>query len=133
MPLSKLRIAPMLLVAFTFPAFAAECANPDVINDSLAQLNSYSDVPSNIACDSAQSTGEKLICASETLSKMAVIDDRAWVFAYEATAETIGTPPPLDDAWVAKRNACTDEACLCEVLKAHTNASLGPIAPYPAN
>lgn len=94
-----------------------------------AVRGSDSEVPSGIDCATAQTPGEKLICADDTLAKMAVINDRVWIFAYEATAETVVANPPLDDNWIAMRNACTDAACACDLLKAHTGASLSDLSP----
>ncbi len=133
MTLSKLWLTPLFFAAFALPAQAAECVDPAMIKEGMAVLSSYSDVPSGIDCATAQTPGEKLICTTETLAQMAVIDDRAWIFAYEATAETVVANPPLDDAWSATRNACTDEACVCDLLKAHTGASLGDLSPYIAD
>ena len=94
-----------------------------------AVLGSYTEVPSGIDCATAQTPGEGLICADDTLANLAVIDDRAWIFAYEATAETMVAIPPLDDNWIAMHNACTDGACACDLLKAHTGVSLGDLSP----
>lgn len=130
MTLSKLCLTPLLFAALGLPALAAECVDSAMIKEGLAVLGSYSDVPSSIDCTTAQTPGEKLICADDTLAKMAVVDDRAWIFAYESTAETVVANPPLDDAWIATRNACTDAACACDLLIAHTGASLGDLSPY---
>lgn len=132
MSLFKLCLTPLLFAAVTLPAQAAECVDPAMIKEGMAVLGSYSEVPPGIDCATAQTPGEKLICTTETLAQMAVIDDRAWIFAYESTAETLVANPPLDDAWIAMRNACTDAACVCDLLKAHTGASLGDLSPYIA-
>ena len=64
---------------------------------------------------------------------MGRLDDLAWVYAVEnATGQQIDLAnPPRDEAFVAARDACTDEACLCAVLIGHTNDSLGGTSPYP--
>jgi hypothetical protein len=63
---------------------------------------------------------------------MVKLDTFAWVYAYEnATGtETDHAAPPVDDYFIAARDACTDAACLCEVLKAHTDDALGGTSPY---
>lgn len=130
MTLPKLSLTPLFLAVLALPAVAADCVDPAMIKEGMAVLGSYSEVPSSVDCATAQSPGEKLICTIETLAKMAVIDDRAWIFAYEAKAETLVANPPLDDAWIATRNACTDESCVCDQLKTHTGASMGDLSPY---
>ena len=112
MTLSKLCLTPLLLAAFALPAQAAECVDSAMIKEGMAVLGSYSEVPSSIDCATAQSPGEKLICTTETLAQMAVIDDRAWIFAYEATAETVVANPPLDDTWICQAR-CLHGRGLC--------------------
>lgn len=92
----------------------------------------------DIGCDAPQLTAHVLLCAAAeapnpTLWRMARLDDLAWVFAVEnATGQSVDlSAPPRDTGFLAARDACTDEACLCSVLIDHTNASLGGTSPYP--
>ena len=80
----------------------------------------------------------RLMCDSlyedeQELWLMGNLDDAAWVYALEnATGtETDHSNPPRDDSFIATRDACTTEACLCEALIEHTNGSLGGESPYP--
>ena len=68
-----------------------------------------------------------------TLWRMGRLDDLAWAYAVEnATGQEIDLEnPPRDTGFLAARDACTDEACLCELLIQHTNDSLGGTSPYP--
>lgn len=130
MTFSRLYITPLLFAALALPVQAADCVDPAMIKTGMSVLGSYAEEKSSIACDAASSEGQKLICANDILKQMVDIDDRAWVFAHESTAEVIVKNPPQDDAWIATRDACTDEACVCDALKAHTNTSMGNLSPY---
>ena len=93
---------------------------------------------SDISCDLPVLPADAVMCASAespngTLWRMGRLDDLAWVYAVEnATGQEIDlSHPPRDGDFLEARDACTDEACLCEVLIEHTNASLGGTSPYP--
>jgi hypothetical protein len=64
---------------------------------------------------------------------MGRLDDLAWVYAVEnATGQQVDLAnPPRDAEFIARRDACEDEACLAAVLIEHTNSSLGGTSPYP--
>jgi len=77
------------------------------------------------------------MCEDETgpspdLWRMGRLDDLASVYAYEnATGtKTDHANWPRDENFIANRDACTDKACLCDVLVEHTNGSLGGTSPY---
>ena len=93
---------------------------------------------SDIGCDAPTNPAHLLMCdaahdPAAAIWRMGRLDDLAWVYAVEnATGQDVDeTSPPRDEDFLAKRDACTDEACLCEVLVEHTNASLGGTSPYP--
>jgi len=95
-------------------------------------------VLSDIGCDAPSTPAHILMCdAAETpnapLWRMGRLDDLAWVYAVEnATGRDVDeTDPPRDGDFIARRDACTDEGCLCDVLVQHTNDSLGGTSPYP--
>lgn len=95
-------------------------------------------VLSDIGCDAPTNPAHLLMCdaaldPAAVLWRMGRLDDLAWVYAVEnATGQDVDeTNPPRDEDFLAKRDACTDEACLCEALVDHTNASLGGTSPYP--
>jgi hypothetical protein len=100
---------------------------------------SYDLVLSDIGCDINTIPARQLMCESaetsggDTLWRMGRLDTLAWVYAVEnATRQQVDIEnPPLDDDFIARRDACTDETCLCDVLIEHTNASLGGTSPYP--
>lgn len=98
----------------------------------------YSMVLSDISCDAPTLPAHVLLCdAVEApdmlLWRMGRLDDLAWVYAVEnATGQEVDlTNPPRDDSFIAARDACTETACLCDVLIRHTNDSLGGTSPYP--
>jgi hypothetical protein len=105
----------------------------------IAELEpSYGLVLSDIGCDAPTVPAHVLMCddanrSASRLWRMGRLDDLAWVHAVEnATGQDVDeTNPPRDADFLAKRDACTDEACLCDVLVDHTNASLGGTSPYP--
>ena len=106
----------------------------------IAELETrYSRVLSDIGCDVNTVPARQIMCDSaetpqdDTLWRMGRLDTLAWVYAVEnATGQEVDHEnPPLDQDFLAARDACTDAACLCEVLIEHTNASLGGTSPYP--
>ena len=100
-----------------------------------AQSRDYA-IASDIDCTAPQLPAHRLICASAAdnglLWQMAQLDDGAYVYAFEnATGrETLHDDPPRDAAFIALRDACTDEVCLCAAYITHTGASLGGLSPY---
>lgn len=135
----RLPLIPALLSLGT--AAAAQTCEIDLaaVEARITDLEpNYSLVLSDIGCDAPSVPAHILMCnAAENpnapLWRMGRLDDLAWVYAVEnATGqETDHTNPPRDDEFLAKRDACTDEACLCDALIQHTNDSLGGTSPYP--
>ena len=130
----------LALVSLAASATAQTCeVDLSAVEAKIADLEpSYSLVLSDIGCDAPTNPAHILMCnAAQTpnapLWRMGRLDDLAWVYAVEnATGqETDHTNPPRDDDFLAKRDACTDEACLCDALIQHTNDSLGGTSPYP--
>lgn len=135
-----MRLALVLLFS-ALPQLAAaqSCGvDPAAVEKSIAKLEtSYSDILSDISCDAPTNPAHVLMCNSADtppggLWRMGRLDDLAWVYAYEnATGtETNHANPPRDEDFLAQRDACTDEACLCKALTDHTNDSLGGGSPY---
>lgn len=139
----RLFLAPALSLAFgvsaSLPLFAACGVDAAAVEARIADLEpGYSLVLSDISCDAPTVPAQQMLCESVatgdlSLWRMARLDDLAWVYAVEnATGQQVDlTAPPRDDGFIAARDACTDEACLCAVLIGHTNASLGGTSPYP--
>ncbi|MBL9046907.1 MAG: hypothetical protein JNK34_06280 [Tabrizicola sp.] len=131
----------LLLSALTALPAAAESCSLDLaaVEARIAELEpAYGLVLSDISCDAPALPAHKLMCdASDQpngeLWRMGRLDDLAWVHAVEnATGQEVDkTNPPRDENFLAARDACTDEACLCDVLIQHTNESLGGTSPYP--
>lgn len=139
-----MRLAPLLcLVAATSTATicgAQTCpADLAAVEARIADLEpDYGLVLSDIGCDAPTNPAHILMCtAAETpnaaIWRMGRLDDLAWVYAVEnATGQEVNREdPPRDEDFLAKRDACTDETCLCNVLTLHTNDSLGGTSPYP--
>jgi hypothetical protein len=132
--------ATLVLSLLAGPAFAQGC-NIDLaaVEENIARLeHSYGFMLSDIGCDAPTIPAHQLMCnAAETpnapLWRMGRLDDLAWAYAYENATKTQVdlANPPRDDSFIAARDACTDEACLCETLIQHTNDSLGGPSPYP--
>lgn len=109
------------------------------VEKSIARLElSYADVLSDISCDAPTVRAHQLMCDSldeypSGLWRMGRLDDLAWVYANEnATGREVDrSDPPRDAAFIAKRDACSDAACLCDAIVRHTNDSLGGESPYP--
>lgn len=131
----------LLLVAVSAGSASAQTCQIDLaaVEARIAELEpSYGLVLSDIGCDAPTNPAHILMCdAAETpnapLWRMGRLDDLAWVYAVEnATGQDVDeTNPPRDEDFLSKRDACTDEICLCDVLVQHTNDSLGGTSPYP--
>ena len=122
------------------PALAGTCSiDIDAVEASITRLEqSYGDVLSDIGCDANTIPARQMMCdAAEIpgadLWRMGRLADMAWVYAYEnATGQEVDQMnPPPNDGFIAARDACTDEACLCSILIEDTNNSLGGLSPYP--
>lgn len=121
-------------------ALAQSCkADFAAVEKSIARLElSYADILSDISCDAPTVKAHQLMCGSSDeypsgFWRMGRLDDLAWVYATEnATGQEVDRrDPPRDASFIAKRDACTDAACLCDVIVGHTNDSLGSESPYP--
>jgi hypothetical protein len=134
-------LLPVLLIAATATSAAAQsCAiDPAAVEARIAELEpSYGMVLSDIGCDAPTIPAHILMCDAAnspdwSLWRMGRLDDLAWIHALEnATGQDVDeTDPPRDQDFLSRRDACTEEACLCDVLVEHTNASLGGTSPYP--
>ena len=132
---------PLLLATLAaFPVKAAVCGiDPAAVESRINDLEPrYGLILSDISCDLPTLPAHVLMCETAstpdwTLWRMGRLDDLAWAYAWEnATGTEIDLEnPPRDEPFLAARDACTDEACLCEVLIQHTNDSLGGTSPYP--
>ncbi len=130
----------LVLSLLSAPAFGQSC-NVDMaaVEGEIARLEqSYGFMLSDIGCDAPTIPAHQIMCdASDApngdLWRMGRLDDLAWVYAYEnATKSQVDLAnPPRDASFIATRDACTDAACLCAALIAHTNGSLGGPSPYP--
>lgn len=131
---------PLLLATLAaLPVQAAVCGvDPAAVDKRIADLEPrYGLILSDISCHLPSLPAHVLMCDAAitpdwTLWRMGRLDDLAWAYAIEnATGQEIDVEnPPLDAGFLATRDACTDEACLCEVLIQHTNDSLGGTSPY---
>ncbi len=97
----------------------------------------YSLVRSDIGCEANTNKARRLMCDAAVtphsdLWRMGRLDDLAWVYAYENATKTRTDHihPPRDADFIKRRDACTTAACLCAVLREHTNDSLGGTSPY---
>lgn len=130
-----------ILIALAAGSASAQTCEIDLaaVEARIAQLEpAHGMVLSDIGCDAPTVPAHILMCdAAETpdapLWRMGRLDDLAWIYAVEnATGQDIDeTNPPRDEDFLARRDACTDAACLCDTLIEHTNASLGGTSPYP--
>ncbi len=130
-----------LILVLTAGTATAQTCGVDIaaVEARIAELEpSHGQVLSDIGCDAPTNPAHILMCeAAETpdaaIWRMGRLDDLAWIYAVEnATGQDIDeTDPPRDDDFLARRDACTEEACLCAVLIQHTNDSLGGTSPYP--
>jgi hypothetical protein len=138
-PMRPILPAAFALVAGMTPGLGQSC-NVDMaaVEAEIARWEqSYGDLLSDISCDAPTIPAHQIMCnAAETpdatLSRMGRLNDLAWVYAYENATKIEIDPvnPPMNDAFITARDACTDAACLCNLLIAHTNDSLGGISPY---
>jgi hypothetical protein len=134
-------LALCLAALIALPAHANICAVDEAaVEARIAELEGrYGLVLSDIGCDVNTIPARQIMCDSaenpqdDTLWRMGRLDTLAWVYAVEnATGQEVNQEdPPLDEAFLAARDACTDAACLCDVLIQHTNDSLGGTSPYP--
>ena len=144
----RIALVPLAVLAIhaALPAIAGTCnVDIDAVNARIDQMGEYrayfGRVVSDITCDStAPNTipAREMICESAAsgdmvLFQMEQLDSIAWAYAAEnATGEQMDPENPLlDAAFIAARDYCTDEACVCETLIQHTNDSLGGTSPYP--
>ena len=136
-----MRLALTLALILAAGTASAQTCEVDLaaVEARIAELEpSYGLVLSDIGCDVPTNPAHVLMCeATETpnaaIWRMGRLDDMAWVYAVEnATGQEVDkTNPPRDADFIARRDACTDAACLCQALIQHTNDSLGGTSPYP--
>ncbi|MBL9051656.1 MAG: hypothetical protein JNK19_16210 [Tabrizicola sp.] len=136
----RLALALLASCLSTLPLAAQTCSiDLAAVEARIAELEpSYGLVLSDIGCDVNTIPARKIMCESaedpqdDTLWRMGRLDTLAWVYAIEnATGQQVNQEdPPLDETFIAARDACTDAACLCDVLIQHTNDSLGGTSPY---
>jgi hypothetical protein len=133
-------LAGLFATLTALPLQAATCGiDETVLEARIADLEpTYGAVLSDISCDLPTLPAHRLMCETAegpnpTLWRMGRLDDLAWVYALEnATGQQANQENPVrDESFLAARDACTDEACLCDVLIQHTNDSLGGTSPYP--
>lgn len=133
-------LATCLALLAALPLQAQTCGiDAAAIEARIAELEpSYGLILSDISCDAPTLPAHVVMCDAAntpnwTLWRMGRLDDLAWAYAVEnATGQQIDLAnPPRDASFLQARDACTDEACLCEVLIQHTNDSLGGTSPYP--
>jgi hypothetical protein len=136
----RMLTAALILTANTLPyAVAAQAVDIAAVEARIAELElTYGLMLSDISCDLPTLAAHQIMCASAeaetpTLWRMGRLDDLAWVHAVEnATGQEVDLAnPPQDADFIARRDACEDEACLATVLIDHTSASLGGTSPYP--
>jgi hypothetical protein len=134
-----MRLTLALTLALSTAATAQTCEiDIAAVEARIAELEpNYGLVLSDIGCDAPTIPAHDLMCnAAETpnapLWRMGRLDDLAWVYAVEnATGQEVDhTDPPRDEDFIATRDACTEEVCLCDALITHTNDSLGGTSPY---
>ncbi|WP_309664784.1 hypothetical protein [Tabrizicola sp.] len=136
----SLLVTSLIAMVAATPILAQTCEiDIDAVDARIADLErNYSGVLSDIGCDAPTIPAHQIMCdASDQpnaqLWRMGRLDTLAWVYAVEnATGQQVDQEnPPLDEDFIARRDACTDAACLCDVLISHTNDSLGGTSPYP--
>jgi hypothetical protein len=135
----RMRTAFLTLIALALPAAVqAQAVDSAAVEARIAELEpSYGLVLSDIGCDAPSIPAHKIMCASAEsanplLWRMGRLDDLAWVYAVEnATKQQVDLAnPQRDEDFIARRDACEDEACLATLLIEHTNDSLGGTSPY---
>jgi hypothetical protein len=127
-----------LVATLPFSAIA-QAVDRAAVEARIAELEvGYGAVLSDIGCDQPTIAAHQLLCASAESSdpilwRMGRLDDLAWVYAVEtATGQRVNlADPPRDAGFIARRDACEDEACLALLYIEHTNGSLGGTSPYP--
>ena len=129
-----------MILALTAGTASAQTCEIDLsaVESRIAALEpSHGPVLSDIGCDAPTVPAHVLMCDAALsrdahLWRMGRLDDLAWIHAVEnATGQDVDeTNPPRDEDFLARRDACTEAACLCEVLIGHTNDSLGGTSPY---
>ena len=128
-------IRSLLILTFTAaPALAQGiCASPEQIEAINSTISGYGDVLSDISCDAPVLAAHVMLCNSDRdLWWLEVAATQSFVYAYEnatGTETDHGNPPRADDV-IAARDACTDEACLCDVLTSAVNDNLGGLSPF---
>ena len=130
-----------LAAAVPLPVLAQGCAvDAAAVAEMIAHYEaSYPGVLSDISCDTPTIPAHRILCTSaeakdDLLWRMGRLNDLAWVYAVEnatGTAYDMADPTEPNPGFIATRDACTDEACLCDALVQHTNDSLGGTSPYP--
>ena len=128
MLLKSLSILVLTAVPLAAQDLCVSAAQQKALDESFV---SYGDVLNDISCDAPTIAAQKMLCESENLWPMSVAASRAWVYAYEnATGtEMDQINPPRNDDFIAARDACTDEACLCDILTREINDALGGTSP----
>lgn len=130
----------LALVLLAAQPLSAQTCSVDTaaVEARIAELEpGYGLVLSDISCDAPQLPAHVLMCGGDQpqdpLWRMGRLDDLAWLYAVEnATGQEVDPAnPPADQDFRDARDACTDAACLCDVLMRHTNDSLGGTSPYP--
>ena len=122
----------LLLSMLPLGALAADLPDLAKVAAAQADLSSYHDVLSDISCDAPSLPAHQLMCENEALWQMGLLDSWAWVYAVENATGTEAdhAAPVWDDTFLEARDACTDAACLIDLLKQHTDDSLGGMSPY---
>ncbi len=132
--------ATLIVMTSAAPLLAQSCRiDMAAVEARITDLDaSYSLVLSDIGCENPTVPAHQLMCDSAEdpnadIWRMGRLDTMAWVYAVEnATGREVDLEnPPLDEDFIARRDACTDAACLCDALISHTNDSLGGTSPYP--
>lgn len=133
---------PLILLLCVLPAFPLRAASCGIdigsVEFRIDDLEpSYGAVLSDISCDLPTLPAHRLMCdavaaTDDDLWRMGRLDDLAWIYALEnATGLMVDVENLVrDEGFLAARDACSDVACLCDVLIAHTNDSLGGTSPY---
>jgi hypothetical protein len=103
----------------------------DKIQQAIAKLSSYADVPSSIDCDSPRSDAERMVCGDPQLRLMETLDTRAAVYAFENASKQ--EVDHQDSARFSLAGSLSDlksaEAIRAAYIE-HTNESLGGESPY---
>jgi hypothetical protein len=131
---------PLCLTLAALPLQAQTCGiDLAAVEARTAELEAtYGIVISTVGCIAPALPAHRLICADAdrpegALWAMGRLADVAWVHAVANATGQEPDPanPPRNADMLAARDACTDQACLCEVLIQATNDALGGTSPYP--